>query len=557
LVLVAALAALPCAAAAQVRVAIPVAVARDAAAIHNAPATVRVRGDTTVPAGALVAGSLVVVGGDLALAGRVQGAVVVLDGNLRFARGAAVEGDVLVLGGAVDGRDGADVTGVVQVYAESLAYQVVDGRVELAGRAAVPAERWTLVGARAGTRFEALSLATARTYSRVEGLPLLIGPRLRVRGPSGTLSVDARAVVRLVEPIRWDRGTLGHDVEVAWRSPHARRAVSVAVRAFDVVDPVESWTVSDAEAGLAAAVARRDLRDHYGRHGGAGEVAFEPNRAARVAVRIGEERWAGRDARDAWSLFRRDEPWRANPASDVGDVRLGALSFRYDTRNARRDARSGWWIDAAVEVGDAEITAFGARSATAPPPAPGSLRWQAGHADVRRYNRLAPHASVDFRLFATGWLGGDQLPLQRRVSVTGPGALDGTAFRDPPGPAADDRSTCGGVALPGRPALCERAVLASVQYRGDLTLRGRGPRPEWWDDLRLDRVSFVLFADAGRGWTVEDPDGQVRGGGMVLRDLHTQVGAGLAMGEAGIYVAKSTSVGAEPPRLVVRLRRRF
>jgi hypothetical protein len=36
-----------------------------------------------------------------------------------------------------------------------------------------------------------VSLATASTYNRVEGLPVLIGPRLRLTRPWGALTVEA------------------------------------------------------------------------------------------------------------------------------------------------------------------------------------------------------------------------------------------------------------------------------------------------------------------------------------------------------------------------------
>ena len=60
-------------------------------------------------------------------------------------------------------------------------------------------------------------------------------------------------------------------------------------------------------------------------------------------------------------------------------------------------------------------------------PAP-DVAYGRGFLDVRRYNRVSPTAQVNLRLVAGGWLHGDALPAQRRLSLGGAGTLPGYDF---------------------------------------------------------------------------------------------------------------------------------
>jgi len=65
-------------------------------------------------------------------------------------------------------------------------------------------------------------------------------------------------------------------------------------------------------------------------------------------------------------------------------------------------------------------------------------------------------------------LSGDPLPLERRLSIDGPGTIPGFDFRSVEG---IDVGTCSEVsAPPGRPAQCERVALAQLEYRNDLRI---------------------------------------------------------------------------------------
>jgi hypothetical protein len=172
---------------------------------------------------------------------------------------------------------------------------------------------------------------------------------------------------------------------------------------------------------------------------------------------------------------------------------------------------------------------------------------------------LALNDQLNFRVVLAGWLAGDQLPLEQRLSLDGAGTLSGFAFRSP-GPGATDVAACsggpGGTAA-GEPAQCERIALAQVEFRHDLRIgladfvRGVPPEGAW-----------IIFMDAGRGWLVGQPDGTLRYRATTFPSLGTyraDAGVGVTVGPFGFYVAQPVTPWTDNagPRFVVRLQQRF
>jgi hypothetical protein len=181
------------------------------------------------------------------------------------------------------------------------------------------------------------------------------------------------------------------------------------------------------------------------------------------------------------------------------------------------------------------------------PPTP--TRYQRAFLDARRRTRLSPGTELSVRIVAGGWIGGDPLPMQRRLSIGGPGAVEGYDFRRVPTSEADV-FTCGGVTDEwyGRPAMCERMALAQVELRQPIGFDWKFAGDDWRIGVN-DRPSWVLFADAGRGWE----QGQL----PPLSSFRTTLGAGIDFGSFGLYAAKAVSSGSEPMNLLLRVGRRF
>jgi hypothetical protein len=282
--------------------------------------------------------------------------------------------------------------------------------------------------------------------------------------------LEAVGLYRSADNFEWKSDNLGYDA-TAEAQVGRHRAIAVGVRAFDIVDAVEPWQLSDLEVGLASFFFHRDYRDYFNRHGAAASVSIYDARDAELTLSYSDQRWGSRDDRTPFSLVANGTAWRPNPEVDEGRFHVANATLRFDTRTDVEDPWSGWYLVADYERGTGDVTSFApasplARSSTSP-----RVTYGRGFLDVRRYNRVGPDAQLNFRAVLGGWLHGDELPLERRFSVGGAGTLPGFDFRRSVG--AEDVGTCaaGGVLPPGRPAQCERMALAQVEYRGDLRVR--------------------------------------------------------------------------------------
>lgn len=404
-----------------------------------------------------------------------------------------------------------------------------------------------------------LSITSGKTYNRVEGLPILLGPTYKNRVGSGDLSLAAFGILRSAQTFHWDSENVGHKLSAELRYG-SRRGFSFGGESFDVVAPMERWQLTEPDAGLAAFFLKRDYFDYYGRHGARAFVSAFTAGGAILTASYGSERWSSRRARNVFTLFRDDENWRINPQVDDGLVHLAELAFNLDTRTSEINPWAGWFINATFEHGSGNLTSPPEAGITAP----SNVSYRRGFVDVRRYNRISPKRQINARIVLGGWLGGDRLPLERRLSVGGIGTLPGFDFRrtgigtDVGQCAADDDTRA------GRPAQCDRVALAQVEYRHELP-------SELFDVFNRNgfhvrgavfrvKPTAVVFTDAGRGWLVGDRMGDLRypSGSLPGFDtFRTDVGAGLDLGILGIYVAKAVSSSKEPANFFVRIRDRF
>ncbi|HEY6808404.1 MAG TPA: polymer-forming cytoskeletal protein, partial [Gemmatimonadales bacterium] len=99
---------------------LPREIADSAVRFYNAPRTTRLVGRTQLPPGNAWRGDVAVRNGPVLLGGRIEGSLLVIDGDLLLAPGAEVTGDVLVVGGAVTGADSAHVGGRARAFREPL-----------------------------------------------------------------------------------------------------------------------------------------------------------------------------------------------------------------------------------------------------------------------------------------------------------------------------------------------------------------------------------------------------------------------------------------------------
>jgi Omp85 superfamily domain len=550
---------------------LPADVAEAAVRLYNADSTVRLAGDARIPATAAVEGDVAVLGGTVVVAGRIGGSLVVVNGDLTFEPGATVGGDVLVVGGTVSGAAGATIRGAVQAYRDPLSYRRRESGELVYAPTRGLAPRWIEQlgwgepdhGNRAG-----MLLALAGTYNRVEGLPVLFGPRVDLRvNDAARFQADALAIFRTSD-IGFNTNDIGYRAHGELNVGGPARGLAVGLRGYDVVAPVESWPLKEFEVGWASFLFHRDYRDYYRRHGGSLYGTWRISQAMSATAEYRDESEASLLARTPWTVFRTDEVWRVNPPITDGRYHAAVASFRYDTRNDRGAPSSGWLLAGEYEVGRgtgiAEDSVLVCGSVAGPcaasAPAGGALDYQRAFLDARRYLRLSPSGRLNLRLAGGGWTGGGPLPLQRRVALGFPDPLPGYGFR---------QFACDPDALPGQPALCDRVLVAQAEFRTHLGL-DFGPKwaSDWgtgdeeYEPFHVSGPDLVVFADAGRAWAVarpgvSGPDVLPPDGVPALSTYKTELGVGLDFGPLGFYLAKPLNQADRDVTFTLRMGRRF
>lgn len=541
-----------------VRDQLPPDVAREVVALFNATTTLRATDKLEIAAGRDVPGDVAVLNGPLTLGGHVTGRVLAINADVVLLRGARVDGDLLVVGGEVEGSEGATIGGELRIYHPSLRY-TQDGEQLVAQTASGSAEEqwWRRLERRGRRNFNRLEIANAGVYNRAEGLPVRIGPTLYRDQGWGHLRLDAAAILRTESSFSSATPDVGHDLRLEARVGRQFGA-TLGGRLFEVVEGVEQWQLSNAEVGLASFFFHRDYRDYFGRHGGQLYGALRATEDADLTLSYGDERWSSRATRDPFTLTMNGLAWRENPQVDAGRFHVANLTLRIDTRNDVFNPWAGWYLLADFERGVGTVDAAGPTSTGVRGSPIGTTRYQRAFVDVRRYNRVAPNAQLNLRFVFGGWVSGDPLPLERRLSIDGPGTVPGFDFRSTGG---TDVGTCSeGIAPPGRPAQCERVALAQLEYRNDLHLSvSRGSGANRVTRFRADGA-WVFFSDAGRGWLVNAPGSALNVGRHefpALSSYRTDIGAGLDFDRLGVYVAKALSVPKEQVNVFVRVRHRF
>jgi hypothetical protein len=536
---------------------LPARVAADLVDFYNTGAAVRLTGASLIAEGSEVAGGVAVLGGPLTVAGRIDGRVVVINGDVILEPGAVITGDLTVVGGSVRGLESVPVGGTVIIYRAPLRFRRAGDRIAVAAPEAEP----ELVR---GREFDFgrtdLVVAARRGYNRVEGLPIVIGPRFESHRDHPT-RVELLAIYRTASGLSLQPKRFGYLVQV--EQAVVGRSVWLGASLRSEIEPIEQVGLADRENSLATFLLHRDFRDHYERRGWGARVRVAPvGRSVDFALGYHDEGHAPVRPRDPRTLFRGGDDWRPQPVIASGQLRFLTLEGELDTRNEGPDPTTGWFVRGWIERGLGG-TATVPKPDLPPPaqeivgplaiPAAVDADYALGTLDLRRYARLSPSSGLALRALASSSLNDRPLPPQRQRVLGGAGSLPGYA------PFKFDCGARGATAhYDGAPFYpyygCDRVALIQLEYRNDFPF-GRGWGRKLGSDLDLgERLGWVVFFDAGRAW-VEREAAQGRGTGENY--FAADLGFGVRIGRLGLYWAVPLSGRDRDLHFSLRLGPRF
>jgi hypothetical protein len=393
--------------------------------IVNDPETRRFDGASRIGEADTLAADVVAFDGPLTVAGRINGELIVLGGNVEFLEGSSVTGDVTVVGGVARGLDGVAVGGTFTSYSEGF---------ELYHRG----QRILAVNTRRGRWHRenendwgnsTFAFRAGINYNRVEGMPILFGPVIQTGGNSPT-RVEALGILRTASGDLFDTERMGYQLRL--EQFIGSKAFRVGGSFRSVIEPIESWNLTSLEASLATFLLHDDQRDYFEREGWGAYARWAP-RSFPLDATVGywDEDHAVRAARDPWTLFG-DGGWRQQPLIGEGSLRSVSGRIEYDGRNDDTYPSSGFFVSAQGTRGIGGSLALPQRFVLTADPDPAAIpaiavndRFNTGLLDVRLYRRVGNDATLAFRAVGGGSIDGKAVPPQYQHALGGAGTMPG------------------------------------------------------------------------------------------------------------------------------------
>jgi cytoskeletal protein CcmA (bactofilin family) len=482
---------------------------------------VRFWGDVTIEPDEFIRGDVVTLRGTVHVQGEVDGDVVAVFGSVELDSTAYVDGDVVSVGGKIYREKGAHVNGdLVQTTITGVKVDDGDQHVSV-GITGIS------IGPKKGDEWERKKYRrTGRwnpniddepfmfRYNRVEGL--FLGLRLERDDWRDNGSAWFDLYGHAGYGFSRKRGCYQIGLE---RSIFGKYGPVVGAEAHDIVDSEDEWIIPTFENSLAAFFLREDFQDYYRKEGYSAYVSHDISEYLTLTAEYRKDHHHHLKRKTHWSIFGGDKKFRENPLLDEIEFRSVAATITLDTRNSYKYPDQGWLINLIGEFAGKDLNKNG-------------VDFDRFIVDIRRYQPITYGENLDFRLRAGSSRG--NLPAHLKFDLGGISTLRGYKFKEFP----DEN----------------RMILGNIEYR----IHGRRSpfnRMFGWSDF-----SFILFADAGYIWSVDDTLKAQEGfDDLDWEDIYTSIGFAISNrdGNVRLNFAKRLDEKGEPIVVTFRINRPF
>jgi hypothetical protein len=468
-------------------------------------------GNYAVAIGVTLESDLVVTRGTVAIAGKVNGSVLVIRGDALIDSTGEVLGDVVSIGGRIDRRPNSRVFG--DMVETSPRYLIADeDRPAKYDEREEREHRWN--HNRKWRRWQEEwndNFDVKIIYNRVDGL-FLGGelPRVYNRRYLANLEVFGFGGYGL-KAKRWQ-----YEAGAEFYFGRAFRFI-VGGEAHDRTASQDEWIIPELENSLAAFLINEDFRDYYRRDGFSFYATQHLGRPFKLTAAYRRDDHLALQNKTDWSLFVNEKRFRLNPAIDEGKMISYVGQLTLDTRDHDEHPHRGWLIFLEGETSRPDFDSV--------------FDFERFIVDIRRYQPIGYGKNFDIRLRAG--TGRGVLPQQYLFDLGGISTLRGYRFKEFSG---------------------DRMVLANVEYR----LNSKTSRLH--DIPIIEEFNLILFADAGLAWFAEDNTAADNSFDTLTWDkLKTNVGLALTDrdGQVRLNFAKRTDAGGKDVVVTFRLNRDF
>lgn len=459
--------------------------ADDAAAVYDVKNAIVENGDYTLSQGQVVNSDVKVLNGDAFVHGRINGTLIVVNGNAYVRNTARVTGDVVVVNGKAHISSYARVEGNV----------IERGGTELEMRQSITSKLRMLDHPDIWSKPDFLFDRLAADYNRVDGLFLGLGQRKEFFW-SGVESFSPYGFVGYAFALHRWRYQVGLD---KWFGNEDR--FEVGIEGHSLTDSKDYWIIGPKENSLYSIIAREDFMDYFSRDGFSVHVAQYYDMNSRAMLSFDVDKYSSLSDMTNWSIFGGHKVFRPNPAVGEGWMRSVVLDLQH--RQYRGDTRrTGWMADLR---GETTVS--------------GAFDFSMLTAQVVRYQPLFRGVQLNMRF--RGGTSRGILPLQRSYQIGGFNTLNAFPYKEFNG---------------------NRLVLlnAEILFNPELFKRS--------SFFPLNTVTLILFGDVGEVKDAGSV-GMTSGWNLVkMSDLKSDYGVGLGNGSGSfrIFLAWRTDISASP-----------